>query len=64
MTSTVAVQQTEWKPPDRALAGVSCLIFTEFVLFTIFVVAYVFYIGLCAFHVLPYPSWLNQSLYR
>jgi cytochrome c oxidase subunit 3/cytochrome o ubiquinol oxidase subunit 3 len=45
MTSTVAVQQTEWKPPDRALAGVSCLIFTEFVLFTIFVVAYVFYIG-------------------
>jgi cytochrome c oxidase subunit 3/cytochrome o ubiquinol oxidase subunit 3 len=45
MTATVAVQQTEWKLPDRALAGVSCLIFTEFVLFTIFVVAYVFYIG-------------------
>ena len=45
MTSTVAVQQTEWRLPDRALAGVSCLIFTEFVLFTIFVVAYVFYIG-------------------
>jgi cytochrome c oxidase subunit 3/cytochrome o ubiquinol oxidase subunit 3 len=45
MTSTVAVQQTEWKLPDRALVGVSCLIFTEFVLFTIFVVAYVFYIG-------------------
>jgi cytochrome c oxidase subunit 3 len=45
MTSTVAVQQTEWRLPDRALAGVSCLVFTEFVLFTIFVVAYVFYIG-------------------
>ncbi len=45
MTSSVAVQQTEWRLPDRALAGVSCLIFTEFVLFTIFVVAYVFYIG-------------------
>src|ERR1700722_5798625 len=45
MTSTVAVQQTEWKLPDRARVGVSCLIATEFVLFTIFVVAYVFYIG-------------------
>ena len=45
MTSTVAVQQTEWKLPDRAHVGLSCLIFTEFVLFTIFVVAYVFYIG-------------------
>jgi cytochrome c oxidase subunit 3 len=45
MTSTVAVQQTEWRLPDRAQVGLSCLIFTEFVLFTIFVVAYVFYIG-------------------
>jgi cytochrome c oxidase subunit 3/cytochrome o ubiquinol oxidase subunit 3 len=45
MTSNVAVQQTEWRLPDRALVGVSCLIFTEFVLFTIFVVAYTFYIG-------------------
>jgi cytochrome c oxidase subunit 3/cytochrome o ubiquinol oxidase subunit 3 len=45
MTSTVAVQQTEWRLPDRARVGVSCLIATEFVLFTIFVVAYVFYIG-------------------
>src|SRR3984885_15389804 len=45
MTSTVAVQQTEWRLPDRAHVGVSCLIATEFVLFTIFVVAYVFYIG-------------------
>ncbi len=45
MTSTVALQQTEWRLPDRSRVGVSCLIFTEFVLFTIFVVAYVFYIG-------------------
>lgn len=45
MTSTVAVQQTEWRLPDRGQVGVACLIATEFVLFTIFVVAYVFYIG-------------------
>jgi cytochrome c oxidase subunit 3 len=45
MTSTVALQQTEWRLPDRARVGVSCLIATEFALFTIFVVAYVFYIG-------------------
>ncbi len=45
MTSTVALQQTEWRLPDRGQIGVACLIATEFVLFTIFVVAYVFYIG-------------------
>jgi cytochrome c oxidase subunit 3 len=45
MTSTVAVRQTEWRLPDRGQVGVACLIATEFVLFTIFVVAYVFYIG-------------------
>ena len=45
MTSTIAVQQTEWRLPDRARVAVSCLIATEFALFTIFVVAYVFYIG-------------------
>src|SRR4051794_19914895 len=45
MTSIVAVQQTVWRLPDRAKVGVSCLIATEFALFTIFVVAYVFYLG-------------------
>jgi cytochrome c oxidase subunit 3 len=35
----------EWILPDRGRAGVSCLIVTEFALFSIFVVAYVFYIG-------------------
>jgi cytochrome c oxidase subunit 3 len=45
MTSNAAIQQTEWRLPDRAKVGVSCLIATEFALFTIFVVAYVFYIG-------------------
>src|SRR5207245_587900 len=40
-----ALQQTEWTLPDRGLVGVVCLIVTEFALFTIFVVAYVFYLG-------------------
>jgi cytochrome c oxidase subunit 3 len=37
--------QTEWILPDRGRVGVLCLIVTEFSLFSIFVVAYVFYIG-------------------
>jgi cytochrome c oxidase subunit III len=45
MTSTFALRQTEWTLPDRGRVGVSCLIATEFALFTIFVVAYLFYIG-------------------
>src|ERR1700719_3546331 len=45
MTPTIAIQQTEWTLPDRGRVGVICLIATEFALFTIFVVAYVFYIG-------------------
>ena len=45
MTSTVALRPAEWILPDRGRVGVSCLIATEFALFTIFVVAYVFYIG-------------------
>ncbi len=45
MTSAVGVREAEWTLPDRASVAVCCLIFTEFVLFTIFVVAYVFYIG-------------------
>src|SRR6202163_238923 len=45
MTPTIAVDQTEWTLPDRGRVGVLCLIATDFALFTIFVVAYVFYIG-------------------
>jgi cytochrome c oxidase subunit 3/cytochrome o ubiquinol oxidase subunit 3 len=45
MTPTIAMEQTEWTLPDRGRVGVICLIATEFALFTIFVVAYVFYIG-------------------
>ena len=45
MTPTIAFEQTEWTLPDRGRVGVVCLIATEFALFTIFLVAYVFYIG-------------------
>lgn len=39
------IQQSEWTLPDRGKVGVFCLIVTEFTLFSIFVVAYIFYIG-------------------
>src|SRR5260370_7815525 len=45
MTPTIAIEQTEWTLPDRGRVGVVCLIATEFALFTIFLTAYVFYIG-------------------
>jgi cytochrome c oxidase subunit 3 len=45
MTSTVPVEQTQWKLPDPGRVGLICLIVTEFTLFTIFVVAYLFYTG-------------------
>lgn len=45
MTPTFAIQQTEWTLPDRGRVGILCLIATEFALFTIFLVAYTFYIG-------------------
>ena len=51
MTPTIAIEQTsalnksDWTLPDRGRVGVLCLIVTEFAIFSIFVVAYVFYIG-------------------
>lgn len=45
MTPSIAIQQSEWTLPDRGRAGVLCLIATEFALFTIYLVAYAFYIG-------------------
>jgi cytochrome c oxidase subunit 3 len=35
----------EWKLPSRGVVGMACLIVAEAALFTIFVVAYVFYLG-------------------
>jgi cytochrome c oxidase subunit III len=39
------IDQSGWTLPDRGRVAVLCLFTTEFALFTIFVVAYVFYIG-------------------
>ena len=41
----ISTAATEWKLPSRRKVGVLCLIATESSLFTIFVVAYLFYIG-------------------
>ena len=38
-------EQSAWQLPDRGRVGLVCLFTTEFALFSIFVVAYVFYIG-------------------
>jgi cytochrome c oxidase subunit III len=45
MTPSIAIQQSESTLPDRGRVGVLCLIATEFALFTIYLVAYAFYIG-------------------
>jgi cytochrome c oxidase subunit 3/cytochrome o ubiquinol oxidase subunit 3 len=37
--------ETEWKLPDRGTVGIISLILTEISLFSIFVIAYLFYIG-------------------
>ena len=42
---TGGIEQAAWTLPDRGRVGVLCLITTEFAIFSIFVVAYVFYIG-------------------
>lgn len=39
------VEPTEWTLPSRGRVGMACLIATEAAFFTIFVVAYVFYVG-------------------
>ena|SRR5215831_8900655 len=66
MTPTVALSQegtleqrttadqTGWTLPDRGRVALFCLIVTEFTLFSIFVVAYIFYIGKSLTG--PYPS--------
>ena len=45
MSSTALTPAATWQLPDRGKVGVICLISTETALFTIFVVAYIFYIG-------------------
>lgn len=56
-----------WSLPDRGRVGVVCLIVTEATLFTIFVVAYLFYIGASRVGPLPkdvleLPIWPTACL--
>ena len=53
-TLTLAAESGEWSLPSRRKVGVIGLILTESALFTIFVVAYLFYIGKSATG--PYPK--------
>ena len=41
----IAASETEWKLPSRGKVGMICLIIAESAIFTIFVAAYIFYIG-------------------
>jgi cytochrome c oxidase subunit 3/cytochrome o ubiquinol oxidase subunit 3 len=52
--STAAAQTTDWKMPSTRKVAVITLILTESALFTIFLVAYLFYIGKSLNP--PYPS--------
>jgi cytochrome c oxidase subunit 3 len=53
-TATLPVESTDWSLPSRRKVGVIGVILTESALFTIFVVAYLFYIGKSATG--PYPK--------
>ena len=44
-TMTVSGASLEWNPPDRGRVAMLCLIAAEAAIFTIFVVAYLFYLG-------------------
>lgn len=67
MNPTIAVEQAEWKLPNRGRVGLACLIVTEFALFSIFVVAYLFYTGKSLSgptpaQVLEVPVWATVCL--
>jgi cytochrome c oxidase subunit III len=53
-TLTLTAESTDWTLPSRRKVGVIGVILTESALFTIFVVAYLFYIGKSATG--PYPN--------
>src|SRR5271163_4467472 len=44
-TSPYLERSPEWKLPYRGTVGMACLIIAESAIFTIFVVAYLFYLG-------------------
>ena len=45
ITTPFAGTPATWKPPYRGKVAMACLIFAESAIFTIFVVAYLFYVG-------------------
>jgi cytochrome c oxidase subunit 3 len=45
VSTEIVTADSDWKLPSPRVAGMICLIMTESALFTIFVVAYIFYIG-------------------
>ncbi|HEY5791961.1 MAG TPA: hypothetical protein VIS74_01605, partial [Chthoniobacterales bacterium] len=58
----------EWKLPSQRKVGMICLITTESALFSIFVVAYLFYIGKSLngpypHEVLHFPWWGSAALF-
>jgi cytochrome c oxidase subunit 3/cytochrome o ubiquinol oxidase subunit 3 len=67
-TTTTPVEVTEWTLPDRGTVGILLLILTETALFTIFVIAYLFYIGKSVNgpypkDVLTLPIWASICLF-
>ena len=67
MSTIATTPNVEWRMPDRGRVGVICLITTETALFTIFVVAYLFYIGKSLTgpypkDVLEFPVWATIAL--
>src|SRR5215470_6617048 len=67
VSMTASIESTEWTLPSPRKVAVACLIATEAALFTIFVVAYLFYIGKSVSgpspaHVLDVPMWATVCL--
>src|SRR5262245_16280498 len=56
---TIPVSSVEWQLPSRRKMAVVCLIVTESAMFTIFVVAYLFYIGKSLIG--PYPAQVLET---
>ena len=55
----VSVSPAEWRLPSRRKIAVACLIVTETAMFTIFVVAYLFYLGKSLTG--PYPNQVLET---
>jgi len=58
-TLTTPLSSAEWRLPSRRKMAVACLIFTETAMFTIFVVAYLFYLGKSLTG--PYPNEVLET---